>query len=356
MHGLKRRTAVGAVIAAVAVALVGVGVAAQPQKAEAFAWKDTCTINVVNRASQSSVRPYGLVQVPPNPVAYALYATLAAAGMPTNTSIGFSNTGIPLTGGCQSVLYLYNPGPNVTCHAGAPTVGANHFSCDGNSTFTIQKDNDDIEGTAFVAAGSSAESSALSPMPRMASQPPELQDVEPGVLRKSQLGGKGWKQTLQVGDLGTFGKLFESSSSSGSCSGADDKSPTPLSGGASLFVRHNGAEGIGELDGRYSSLGASQSTLAEATSTAGIRCLAKALTGPGYKATVATGPDFGQGGISTGRVVVTKSGGGFTGYVDVIGLQDGRSNTVVVFFNAGKPAPVTHEEEVLAATAAGLQP
>lgn len=352
----KKRIAVGAAIAAMALALAGAGVAAQPQKAEAFAWKDTCTINVVNRAAQSSTRPYGLVQVPPNAVAYALYAALAATGMPTNSSVGFSNTGIPLTGGCQSILYLNNPGSNVTCHAGAPTVGANHFACDGNSTFKIEKDNDDIEGTAYVAAGSSAESSALDLRPRATSQKPELRDVEPGVLQASQLGGKGWKSTLEVSDLGTFGKLFESSTSSGTCGGNDDKAPTPLSGGASLFVRHNGAEAVGELDGRYSSLGKSQSSLAEATSAAGIKCLVKALSAPGYKAAVATGPDFGQGGISTSRVVVTKKGGGFTGYVDVIGLQDGRSNTVVVFFNAGKPASVSHEEDVLAAVAADLQP
>jgi hypothetical protein len=358
VQGLKRRAALGAAIATTVVALVGVGIAAQPQQAQAFAWKDTCTINIVNRAAQSSVRPYGLVQFPPSPVAYALYVSLAAIGMPSNTSVGFSNTGIPLTGGCQSVLYLNNPGSNVTCHAGAPTVGANNFSCDGNSTFKIEKDNDDIEGTAYVAAGSSATPDALTLAPRAAEVPASKpQKIAPGVLTKSQLSGKGWKKTEEVADLGTFGKLFEESTPSGSCAGADEKAPTPLSGGASLFVRGQGAEAIGELDGRYSSLGQSKSTLAAATSKSGVKCLAEALSAPGYRTAVEpAGPDFGQGGIATSRVVVKKNGGGFTGYVDVIGLQDGRSNTVLVFFNAGKPAPVVHEEDVLEAVADRLQP
>jgi hypothetical protein len=359
VQGLKRRAAVGAAIATMVMALVGIGVAAQPQQAQAFAWKDTCTINVVNRAAQSAVRPYGLIQVPPNAVAYALYVSLAAVGMPTNTSIGFSNTGIPLTGGCQSILYLNNPGSNVTCHAGAPTVGANNFNCDGNSTFKIEKDNDDIEGTAYVAAGSLATTpDALALAPRAIepapSKPPK---IAPGVLLKSQLSGKGWTKTEEVAALGTFGKLFEGSKASGSCGGPEGKAPTPLSGGASLFVRGQGTEAIGELDGRYSSLGQSKSTLAAATSKSGVQCLAKALSAPGYRATVApTGPDFGQGGIATSRIVVKKNGGGFTGYVDVIGLQDGKSNTVLVFFNAGKPAPVVHEEDVLEAVADRLQP
>jgi hypothetical protein len=346
---------------------VGFGAVARPQQAQAFAWKDTCTINVVNRVSQSEVRPYGLVQVPPNTIAYALYVSLAAAGMPSNTSIGFSNTGIPLTGGCQSVLYLYNPGSNVTCHAGAPTVGANHFSCDGNSTYKITTDNDDIEGTVYVAGKASEtapEAMGLTPgrlrlVPRRASgaeKKPKPPKVAPGVLKQGRLNGGGWKKTEEVADLGTFGKVLEASDPSAACAG-EGKEPTALSGGASLFVRGKGAEAVGELDGRYASLGASKRTLADATSKASVKCLAQALTAPGYRATVApAGPDFGQGGITTSRVVVKKNGGGFTGYVDVVGLQDGRSNTVLMFFNTGKPAPVLQEEETLAAVAEGLKP
>lgn len=367
MTAIKRRTRIGAAIVVVAMALVGLAAAARPQRAEAFAWKDTCTINVVNRASQSEVRPYGLVQIPPNTVAYALYVSLAAAGMPSNTSLGFSNTGIPLTAGCQSILYLYNPGSNVTCHAGAPTVGANNFSCDGNSTFKITKDNDDIEGTVYVAgkaSESAPEEMGLTPdplrmSPRRASgaeKKPKPQKVAPGVLKLGQLAGGGWKKTEEVADLGTFGKLFEASDPSGSCAGGEGKLPTALSGGASLFVRHKGAEAVGELDGRYASVDGSRRSLAAATSKSSMRCLGQALSAPGYRATVApAGPDFGQGGITTSRVVVKKNGGGFTGYVDVVGLQDGRSNTMLVFFNAGKPAPVLQEEETLAAVADGLK-
>jgi hypothetical protein len=41
------------------------------------------------------------------------------------------------------------------------------------------------------------------------------------------------------------------------------------------------------------------------------------------------------------RVVVKQNGGGFTGYVDVVGLADGRSNAVLVFFNRDKSAEVS---------------
>jgi hypothetical protein len=342
-----------AALAAVVAVVFGAASAVHSERAQAFAWSDTCTINIVNRTSSTGdVRPLGLVQVPPNVVAYAKWAALAAIGFPLNTVQGFSTTGIPLTGGCSSILYLNNPGSNVKCTAVAPTVGANAFRCDGNSSYKIQKDNDDIEGIVFVPAGSGTEA----PEPVVPREGPAPK-VDPGVLKKNQLSGKGWTKTRSLNDLGRFGKLFEESTASSPCGdSSDENEPTPVSGGASLFVRGKGAEAIGELDGRYSSLGKASSTLATATSAQSMKCLAQALTAPGYRATVAAnGPDFGQGGIPTSRIVVTKVGGGFKGYVDVVGLLEGKSNTVLVFFNTGKPAQLTHEEDVLEAVADSLQ-
>lgn len=342
-----------AACAALVVGVLGAAGAVHSEKAQAFAWSDTCTINIVNRTSaQGDVRPLGLIQVPPNVVAYAKWAALAALGFPLNSVQGFSTTGIPLTGGCSSVLYLNNPGSNVSCTAVAPTVGANTFRCGGNSTYKIQKDNDDIEGIVYIPSGSGTE--APEPLsPRVGPAP----KADPGVLKKNQLSGKGWTKTRSLNDLGRFGKLFEESTASAPCGDSNDEhEPTPLAGGASLFVRHQGAEAIGELDGRYSSIGKATSTLATATSAQSMKCLAQALTAPGYRATVAAnGPDFGQGGIPTSRIVVSKTGGGFKGYVDVVGLLEGKSNTVLVFFNTGKPAQLTHEEDVLEAVADSLQ-
>lgn len=352
MQGIRKRIALTGAIAAIALALVGLTVAAQPQQAQAFAWKDTCKIIVVNRAAQSAVRPIGLVQVPPNVVAYATYTALIATGFPQNGSVSFATTGIPLTGGCSALLYLNNPGTNVNCKAIAPTVGANTFRCDGNSTFKIETDNDDIVGTVEVAKGSLA----TEPEPGEATPPMATPPPPSGALKKSQLSGKGWKKTTKVEDLGTFGKLFEASDPSASCDDGTDSAALPISGGSSLFVRGQGKEAIGEFDGTYASLGKSKQSLALATSKASVKCLAQALSAPGYTAKVAArGPDFGQGGISTNRVIVKKNGGGFVGYVDLVGLQLQKSNTVLAFFNAGKPAPVGHEEDVLEAVADSLQ-
>jgi hypothetical protein len=349
------------------VSVCAVGGTVASQDAQAFAWKDTCEINVVNRAAQSQVRPIALVEVPPNPIAYAKYVALVATGFPSNTGISFANTGFPLTGGCSAALFLNNPGDNVKCSASAPTVGANNFSCVGNQTARVDKDNDDITGTVFVAPNSLGEGGEESTDPPAllnrqvdpfagAKAKPKAPKVPAGVLSKGQLSGKGWQKTIKVSDLGQFGKALEASDPKGACNDSDEKGvPKALSGGASLFVRGAGGEAIGELDGRYKTAGQAEATMEIATSARSMRCLAASLTSSDYKAKVAAdGPDFGQGGVVTNRVVLKH--GGFTGYVDVVGLADGRSNTVLVFFNHGKPAEVSHEEDVLEAVADDLRP
>jgi hypothetical protein len=353
-----------AALAATLLTIGAVGGTVASQNAQAFAWKDTCRLIATNHAEQSQTRPIALGQIPPNPVSYSIYAVLLATGMPKGTGAYFSTTGFPITNGCHQTIQFRNPGTDVTCNADAPTTGANTFWCNGNSTFKIDTDNDDISGTVVIAvhgAGSEPEPEALSLFSHntkelFASHTSAPPKPPRGALEKGQLSGKGWRRSEKVSDLGTFGKLLEASTPSGKCGDANDAhEPTPASGGGSLFVR--GGEAIGEFDGRYGSDGQAERTLAAATSAGSIRCLAASLTAPGYRATVAPrGPDFGQGGISTSRIVVKQNGGGFTGYVDVVGLADGRSNTVLVFFNRGKPAEVSHEEDVLEAVADNLRP
>jgi hypothetical protein len=353
-----------AALAATLLIIGAVGGTFSSPNAQAFAWSDTCRLLVTNRAEQSQTRPVALGQIPPNPVSYSIYAVLLAAGMPKGQQTIFSTTGFPITNGCHQTIVFRNPGEDVTCNADAPTRGANTFWCNGNSTYKIDTDGDDISGTAEIAvhgASGEPEPQALSMLSHSTTElfahhksaPPK---PDRGVLEKGQLSGKGWRRSEKISDLGTFGKLLEASDPSGNCADAkDDHEPTPVSGGGSLFVR--GGESIGEFDGRYRGSGQAESTLAAATSASSIRCLAATLTAPGYRATVApNGPDFGQGGITTSRVVVKQNGGGFTGYVDVVGLADGRSNAVLLFFDRGRPAALSHEEDALAAVAGNLRP
>lgn len=347
-------------LALAAVALLGAAGMARPQQAQAFAWKDTCTINVVNKTgSTGSVRPTALIQVPPNTYAYAQFVAHAATGFPTNVKLGFSNTGIPLTNGCSSNLQLYNPADNVKCIAIAPTVGRNTFYCNGNSTFKVETDNDDITGTAYVPKGSArvfGEPQAPGFLRRMPTEEtPSSPKLGHGVLHRSALAGGGWKATRKVSDLGRFGKLLEASSPTGSCDNRSEAGPQPHALGASLFVRHRGAEAVGEFDGRYGSRGAAGSTLTAVTSRASAGCLAEALTAPGYKATVAAvGPNFGQGGLPSQRIAITQVGGAWKGYVDVVGIQLEARNAVALFFSQGGPPSKAREEAVLVKIGAGL--
>lgn len=347
-------------LALAAVALVGAAGMVRPEGAQAFAWKDTCTINVVNKTgSRNSVRPTALVQFPPNSVAYAQYVALAATGFPTDAKLGFSNTGFPLTAGCTASLMLYNPGDNVKCSAVAPTVGRNTFACSGNATAKIETDNDDITGTAYVPKGSARVFSQPQPPGFLRRMPTEERSESPkvghGVLRRSALAGAGWKATRKVSDLGRFGKLLEASDPSGSCVDSSESGPKPSALGTSLFVRHGGAQAIGEIDGTYGSRGAASGTLTSVTSRASAGCLAEALSAPGYKATVAAvGPNFGQGGLPSQRISISQTGGPWKGYVDMVGIQLETRNAVALFFSQGSPPSKAREEAVLVKIGAGF--
>jgi len=351
--GAQRARGVALTVAIGAATLTLAGLGAAAQQAQAFAWKDTCTINVVNRTgSQGNVRPIALVQFPPNTIAYAKYLALAATGFPNNASIGFSTTGIPLTAGCSETLFLNNPGSNVQCAAIAPTVGPNTFTCNGNSSFRIQTDNDDIEGTVFIPQSTGSPAAGVASVSKTRQGGPKIGQ---GVLKRTALPGRGWAKTRKVSALGRFGMLFDRSRPSGPCRNANDnRAPVAVTGGASLFVRGHGAQAIGELDGRYARVHAAKTTLATATSDRSIRCLAQSLTAAGYRVTSAAGPDVGKPGIVSKRVVVRKLDGGWKGYVDVVGLLEGRSNSVVLFFNAGEPAKVSNEASVIAAVVGRL--
>jgi hypothetical protein len=145
-----------AALAATLIMIAAVGGTFASQNAQAFAWKDTCRLLVTNRAEQSQSRPVALGQIPPNPVSYSIYAVLLAAGMPKGQQTIFSTTGFPITNGCHQTIAFRNPGEDVTCNADAPTTGANTFWCNGNSTYKIDTDNDDISGTAEIGVHGAA--------------------------------------------------------------------------------------------------------------------------------------------------------------------------------------------------------
>ena len=91
------------------VATIAVVATVAPGDAQAFAWKDVCTITVFNNTgSLGGLKPKGpLVQIPPNPideVKWTAFGTpLGPIGIPPAAAGGLSlvTVGIPLTLGCR---------------------------------------------------------------------------------------------------------------------------------------------------------------------------------------------------------------------------------------------------------------
>jgi hypothetical protein len=345
--GSRRRAAVvTASMAAVLAICVGTG-ALKPANAEAFAWKDNCTFQVNNNSGiQTAVRPSIYLPALPNPASLAEYAIFAVKGIPTYPSqAAFVNWGIPLSNGCHARLQLVNPGATANCVAEAPTVGANTFYCDGNSSYKIKTDNDDITGELWVPG----KSSSSPPM-----KPDETQATG-GSVQAGALPGNGWGKTEELGDFGIAGKLMETGELPASCDNSG-KETAPNSSRAEMLIRGGGDEGSGALVMSYDNAAQATAGTKEALSGQSIDCLVKLLNTADTKVAATPLPTE-AGDVDGDQLVISRMGddGDFrpVAYLDVIGLTDGNEAAVQLYETVGSAPTETQETEAIEAVRIG---
>jgi hypothetical protein len=351
--GARARRFGAMIVATVVLGSVFVGAAAlRPSRAEAWAWKDTCTIFVFNKTgAQTNVRPILYTPVMPNPASIAQYVTFAAIGVPTQgAGAVLTNTGIPLTWGCHTFINFANPGPSVHCEISAPTKGANTFSCGGNSTVRIIKDDDDIAGNVFIPSGS-GDTVGKAPS---STRPPA---TGPAALRSSELPGGGWRTAKKgLDDLGVVGKLMNVNTLSSSCKaggGPSETAPTTTSSG--LYTRHAGGQWIGAASATFATAAQARATLAEALSSSSLRCLRGLLTSTRLRTSTSNSLLL-TGGLGSSvratRLAVRQGLGGRrsrTHYLDVVGAAKGRRMALVMLASSGTPTSATLERAAVRA-------
>jgi hypothetical protein len=345
--GTRRRIAVvTASMAALLVMCVGTG-ALKPADAEAFAWKDNCTFVINNNTGvQSAVRPSIYLPALPAPASLAEYAIFAVKGIPVYPEqAAFANWGIPLSNGCHARIQLVNPGATVNCVAEAPTRGANTFYCDGNSSYVIRTDNDDITGEVWIPG----RSSSAPPM-----KPDEAQTTG-GSVQAGALPGSGWSTTEDIGDFGIAGKLMETGELPNSCNNSG-KETAPDSSHAEMLIRGGGDEGSGALVMSYDNAAQATASTKEALSDQSIDCLVKLLNTQDTKVAATPLPTEG-GDVDGDQLVISRKGddGDFrpVAYLDVIGMTDGKEAAVQLYETVGSAPSETQETEAIEAVRIG---
>jgi hypothetical protein len=334
----RRLVALLAPLAIASTLLLG-SAALRPSSAQAWAWKDNCTLLAFNGSgSQSSVRPVFYLSVLPSPAGFAALGAFGIVGIPTTGAIAFPNTGYPVPSyGCHATVEFVNPGGNVSCAMSAPTTGANHFSCVGNARVKIIKDDDDIAGEVRIAGGA-----------RSSGSPPSSGQTRTGLaaLRARALPGTGWRTSQKIDDLGEVGKLMKADSLPRSCQegvGSHGVAATVVS--SSELVRRGGSQGVGAIESSYGNAAQSERTLAGALSRHSIACLARLLTSKRLHTTVSTGL-LATGGLGSNlsgwRLAVRWRALGVrrVDYLDVVGGVKGRRSALVMLESAGTPEPL----------------
>jgi hypothetical protein len=345
--GTRRRIAVvTASMAAVLAMCVGAG-ALKPADAEAFAWKDNCTFQVNNMTgTQSAVRPSIYLPALPNPASLAEYGIFAVKGIPVSPEqAAFVNWGIPLSNGCHARIQFVNPGATVNCVADAPTEGANTFHCDGNSSYVIKTNNDDITGELWIPG----RSRGSAPM-----NPDEAQTTG-GSVRAGALPGSGWSTTEDIGEFGIAGKLMETGELPASCNN-NGKETAPNASRAEMLIRGGGDEGSGALVSSYDNAAQATASTKEALSGQSIDCLVKLLNTADTKVAATPLPTE-AGDVDGDQLVISRKGddGAFrpVAYLDVIGLTDGNEAAVQLYETVGSAPSETQETEAIEAVRIG---
>jgi hypothetical protein len=352
----RRARRVVAVLAAAGL-LFAVCAIGAPDRAQAWAWKDTSVFSLQNETgSMGSVRPILYVGAPPAPLSEAFYLQLAATGVPEVPVISnLINSGYPLpTFGCVAALQVSNPGANAKCTAFAPSSGKNIFTCSGNVSTKIYQDNDDIKGyVIFHPSPTAVDRAFMRPFANpFARTVAHLSSVTPrrGILRRRDLKGTGWRPARKLSDFGEFGQLVSTDSLPASCQDRHKQSEARARRtGASAFARRHGAQAAGVVNGVYLNAAKSRKTLNAALSRHSISCLARLLTSRRLHSRVST-----RRRSATAWRLVIRRPGRRPAYLDVAGLRQGRANALALFISSGAPTRLNIERSALTAVARRL--
>jgi hypothetical protein len=299
IDGARRRVALaGLALAAVLTAFIG-SAALKPTDAQAWAWKDNCTMLISNKSgAQGNVRPILYTPALPIPAALALYAARAITGIQTDGFDAFVNYGYPApTYGCHAFMNLTSPRGTVSCHASAPTTGANSFGCDGPAWVKTIRDDDDIAGEIRIPQFSGQKDRSLS-----APEP----TVGGGSLRLGALPGDGWKKTMDGTEFGIVGNLMASGELPRECNkDADEVTPNDVN--TEMVTRAGGDEGVGGIVSKLDNAKQAEALVAEALSDQSITCLVKLLNNPDTKVQAQPLPTE-EGGIEGNQLVISRKG------------------------------------------------
>lgn len=339
-------------IAAVAVAVSGLFATTATVKApeaQAWAWKDTCTMFIFNKTGQqTNVRPIVYTPVIPAPVSMAQYAIFAATGVPTSGAAALVNTGFPVTWGCHTFINFANPGPTVSCTADAPTKGANSFSCDGNASVRIIDDSDDIAGNIFIPSGSGGPGDEQLKQRQPKTGPPSF--------RRTHLVGKGWNKPEDMSDMGFLGRLMHQSELGAECSAVGGSGPNARKVSTGVYSRNGGKQWVGAVSVKFARKAQAEATAQDAVSKASMKCLRGLLTyqpkgtTARSKAMTASLPGID---MTSHRVKVQREGVGGrsarTHFMDVVATTDGKKLAFFMLGRADQPPSAAQKEATVTA-------
>ena len=340
-NGRRRVVLVGLALAAVSTMWVGAA-ALKPSSAEAWAWKDNCTLLVTNKTgAQGNVRPILYTPaLPTSPPSFALYVARAATGIQTQGLDAFTNYGVPVPSwGCHTFMNFTSPSGTVSCHADAPTKGANSFSCSGPAATNVIRDDDDIAGEIFIPQRSGAKT-----------RTPDEPTVGGGSVRSGMLPGNGWKKTMVPTDFGIAGKLMATGELPADCD-KNGKEAAPNNVDTEMVVRGGGDEGVGAVVTTFDNADQATDTVGEALSDRSIDCLAKLLNTQDTKVSAQPLPTP-EDGVDGDQLVISRRGDdGWrpVSYLNVTGWSQGREAAIELYETVGG-AP-SEADETEAATA-----
>jgi hypothetical protein len=334
LQGRRGLTALAALAVATATILAG-SAALKPPTAQAWAWSNTCQANIMNQSgTQAGVRPIAYLPVLPSAASLALYASMVVVGVPAQGVVPFSNSGYPVPSwGCHTALTFVNPGPNVACAMSAPTTGANHFSCGGNSTIQIIRNDNYIVGNVMIhAAPGSRAVRTRAHNPRTG---------RPAMLPRALPGSNGWRSIRKMSHLGIVSRAMKMGSLPDSCQRGGHHGPNQVS--STQLVHRGGGRGVGAVVGTFDGARRAHQTASSALSRHSMHCLALLLTVPKLHTRAAVRPrptaNLGQG-LRGRRVVIHRRRHGEqrrAAFVDVVGSSNGRHFTVVLLQSTHRP-------------------